>query len=41
LINVPHSATLIGGGSEVLGYDQPRSIDHNWGPRVAIFVQES
>lgn len=41
LINVPHGAALVGEGSEVLGYDQPRSTDHNWGPRVSIFVQES
>ena len=33
-----HSAALIGWGSEVLGFDSPRSTDHNWGPRCQIFV---
>lgn len=38
LISVPHSACLIGEGSEVLGYDTERSTDHEWGPRVQLFV---
>ena len=38
LIVVPHTACLIGEGSEVLGYDGPRSTDHEWGPRVQLFV---
>jgi hypothetical protein len=33
-----HSAALIGSGSEVLGFDSPRSTDHNWGPRCQIFL---
>ena len=33
-----HSAALIGWGSEVLGFDSPRSTDHSWGPRCQIFV---
>jgi hypothetical protein len=33
-----HSAALIGPGSEVLGYDTARSTDHDWGPRVQLFV---
>ena len=33
-----HSAALIGWGSEVMGFDSPRSTDHNWGPRCQIFV---
>jgi hypothetical protein len=33
-----HSAALIGWGSEVLGFDSPRSTDHNWGPRLQIFL---
>jgi Domain of unknown function (DUF4037) len=33
-----HSAALIGWGSEVLGFDTTRSTDHNWGPRLQIFL---
>jgi hypothetical protein len=33
-----HSAALIGYGSEVLGYDTARSTDHEWGPRLLLFV---
>lgn len=33
-----YSASLIGYGSDVLGYDNATSIDHNWGPRMQIFV---
>ncbi|SEG76830.1 protein of unknown function [Saccharopolyspora kobensis] len=35
-----HAAALIGGGSEVLGFDTERSTDHNWGPRVQLFLGE-
>ena len=35
---VRHSAALIGRGSEVLGFDTPRSVDHNWGPRCQVFL---
>jgi len=38
LVKEPHAAALIGEGSEVLGYDQPRSTDHSWGPRLQLFV---
>ncbi|SEK63728.1 DUF4037 domain-containing protein [Nonomuraea pusilla] len=37
---VPHSAALIGPGSEVLEFDTARSADHDWGPRVLLFVPE-
>ncbi len=37
---VPHSAALLGWGSDVLGLDTPRSTDHGWGPRLQIFVAE-
>jgi Domain of unknown function (DUF4037) len=33
-----YSAALLGWGSEVLGFDGPRSTDHNWGPRLQVFL---
>ncbi|MFC7713451.1 DUF4037 domain-containing protein [Nonomuraea recticatena] len=36
--DIPHSAALIGPGSEVLAFDTQRSADHDWGPRVLLFV---
>jgi hypothetical protein len=33
-----HSAALLGPGSDVLGFDTPRSADHDWGPRLQLFV---
>lgn len=38
LIERPHTACLIGEGSEVLGYDTARSTDHEWGPRLQVFL---
>ncbi|MGH2615664.1 MAG: DUF4037 domain-containing protein [Thermomicrobiales bacterium] len=35
-----YSAALIGYGSEVLGYDTARSTDHEWGPRLLLFVSD-
>jgi hypothetical protein len=35
---VVHSAALIGYGSDVLGFDTPISMDHNWGPRLQLFL---
>jgi hypothetical protein len=35
---LPHSAALIGTGSEILGYDTSRSTDHEWGPRLLLFL---
>jgi len=37
--DLPHSAARIGSGSEVLGYDTPRSTDHDWGPRLQLFLR--
>jgi hypothetical protein len=34
----PHTAALLGPGSEVLGFDTERSTDHDWAPRVQLFV---
>ena len=36
---VRHSAARLGGGSEVLGFDDARSTDHGWGPRLQVFVE--
>jgi hypothetical protein len=38
LTDVRHSAARIGPGSEVLGFDTPRSADHEWGPRLEVFL---
>jgi hypothetical protein len=37
----PHGAALLGWGSDVLGYDTERSIDHGWGPRLQLFVRDA
>ena len=37
---LPHTAALIGPGSEVLGFDTPRSVDHDWGPRLQVFLAD-
>jgi hypothetical protein len=34
-----HSAALIGPGSEVLGFDTHRSMDHDWGARLQLFLR--
>ena len=37
---LPHAAGLIGSGSDVLGFDTARSMDHDWGPRLTIFLAD-
>jgi hypothetical protein len=34
-----YSAARIGAGSDVLGFDTPQSMDHDWGPRVKLFLR--
>ena len=37
---VTYSAALLGHGSEVLGFDTERSMDHHWGPQLQLFLAE-
>jgi hypothetical protein len=37
---VPYAAALIGPGSDALGFDTPVSCDHDWGPRLQLFLPE-
>jgi hypothetical protein len=37
---LPHSAAQIGTGSDILGFDTPMSMDHDWGPGVLLFLSE-
>ncbi len=37
---LPHGAALLGRGSEVLGFDDEMSTDHDWKPRVLVFLRE-
>jgi hypothetical protein len=34
-----HAAALLGRGSEVLGFDDEMSADHDWGSRVLLFLR--
>jgi len=38
--SLAYAAALIGGGSEILGYDTPLSTDHDWGPWLVLFLAE-
>ncbi len=38
---LPHSAALLGRGSEVLGFDDEMSSDHDCKPRVLLFLDEN
>lgn len=37
---LPYGAAFIGAGSDVLGYDTARSMDHDWGPRLTLFIPD-
>lgn len=39
--NLAHSAARLGSGSEVLGFDTPRSTDHGWGLRVDLYLSRA
>ena len=36
-----YAAALIGTGSEVLGFDTAMSTDHDWGPRLQMFLPDA
>ncbi len=38
---LPYAAALIGPGSDVLGFDTARSMDHGWGPRLLLFINDT
>ena len=38
--DLPYSTALLGWGSDVLGYDDTQSRDHNWGLRFQIFLSK-
>jgi hypothetical protein len=37
---LPYAAARIGAGSEVLGFDDAMSTDHDWGPRLDLVLRE-
>jgi len=37
--DIRYAAGRLDGGSEVLGFDTPRSMDHWWGPSLTIFLR--
>jgi hypothetical protein len=38
--DLPHAAAMIGPGSDVLGFDTAMSMDHDWFPKMVIFVRQ-
>jgi hypothetical protein len=40
LPHLRYTAALTGAGSEVLGFDSLRSTDHDWGPRLHVFLAD-
>lgn len=39
--NLAHSAGRLDGGSDVLGFDTPQSMDHGWGPKTTVFLSNA
>ncbi|MHA1637614.1 MAG: DUF4037 domain-containing protein [Candidatus Thorarchaeota archaeon] len=39
--DLQYSAARIGKGSDVLGFDTPQSMDHDWGLKLELFVSEA
>ena len=39
--DLTYSAALIGPGSDILGFDDAKSQDHDWGPRLMLFLTEA
>jgi hypothetical protein len=39
--DILYSAARIGHGSDVLGYDTAQSMDHDWGPKLQIFLDDA
>ena len=37
---LPYAAARVGSGSDVLGFDTPMSMDHEWGPILNLFLRE-
>lgn len=40
-LGLEYSAAHLGSGSDVLGFDTPQSMDHDWGPRMHLFLKPS
>ena len=39
--DLPYSAARLEWGSDVLGFDTPMSMDHGWGPKLTLFLNEA